>query len=385
MKSLLFVLLLLSCSAATESSTGKIVFNCNELSPELEKYLTQLSSEHSIIGLGESSHAVAEFMLLRQAITEYAIKKLNYRTIVLEMSSQDAALLNDYLNFKNTNLDSILQQAGIFYTSREFRGFMNSLRYLNSKLTTKIKFAGIDTEITNADLLGLCQLKPSFKNQLLQIDSSLREDTIYPYFLMLKNQSDNFKNEVFTRFEQVYRLLKPDSSLSIPLESLRNSFLRCTDQFDAERDSLNSRLLLKITEKEKHVLVWYHNQHLNLNRRSLAFFFNRESKTPIWSVAFEFGEGEYLTINPEYSKNQWSIFNHFWIKNYSPKAQNGIGNLINHHSGQCVLFHTDPSDSNYYQMHNIGAMNFVEYDSIQLSKSFNDIIYVPKAHIPVFE
>lgn len=67
-------------------------------------FLAEILKNKSIIGLGEASHGTEEFYAQKTRIVQYLIQKLNYRILAIEMTTEKAELINQYVNDESCDL-----------------------------------------------------------------------------------------------------------------------------------------------------------------------------------------------------------------------------------------------------------------------------------------
>jgi erythromycin esterase len=95
--------------------------------------LDDLIGAASLIGLGQPTHGTHEFMAFDQALIEFAVTKLRYRTVSIEAPWTAAQALDDYVNGSSTKVLDAVSAIGEWpWSTHEMADLLDWLRTFNT-------------------------------------------------------------------------------------------------------------------------------------------------------------------------------------------------------------------------------------------------------------
>lgn len=97
-----------------------------------------------VVGLGEGTHGTSEFQTLRYRITRYLCEEKDFSFVCLENSYGDCAVLNQYLQTGQGNLDSLLQSLLGMWQNAEIKELLQWMRQYNQTHARKLQIGGMD-------------------------------------------------------------------------------------------------------------------------------------------------------------------------------------------------------------------------------------------------
>jgi erythromycin esterase len=108
-----------------------------------------LSSQPTIIGLGEGTHGTSEFISTRGELTLELIRKARVGLILFELDAISAVALDDYVNGDDVDVTKAVSELGFWVTDTyEFIDFIKLIREYNQNSKKKVHIWGIDAQNT---------------------------------------------------------------------------------------------------------------------------------------------------------------------------------------------------------------------------------------------
>ena len=107
------------------------------------KPLSELIGDTRVVALGENSHFIKEFFLLRHNLLRFFIEELGFKTFAFEFGFAEGHIINNWLHGKGTD-DDIGKYLTHFYYPEELKTTFLWLKEYNKVAQEKITFLGID-------------------------------------------------------------------------------------------------------------------------------------------------------------------------------------------------------------------------------------------------
>ncbi|MEE6258827.1 erythromycin esterase family protein [Plantactinospora sonchi] len=125
---------------------------------DLEPLAARLAGAR-VVAIGESSHLVREFTLLRHRMTRFLVERLGFTVFGLESGFSEGLAVDDWVRGGPGDLETVADD-GITYTfgrCPEMRAHLRWMRDANQAGTTPVRFAGIDVPGSTASPLPAMQ------------------------------------------------------------------------------------------------------------------------------------------------------------------------------------------------------------------------------------
>ncbi|WP_114750940.1 erythromycin esterase family protein [Pleomorphovibrio marinus] len=107
------------------------------------KPLNKIIDNTRVVALGENSHFIKEFFLLRHDLIRYFIEELGFTTFAFEFGFAEAFSINSWIQGQGAD-DEIREHLEHFYYPEELHNTFRWLREYNRSAKHKITFLGID-------------------------------------------------------------------------------------------------------------------------------------------------------------------------------------------------------------------------------------------------
>ncbi|HOT88411.1 MAG TPA: erythromycin esterase family protein [Bacteroidales bacterium] len=126
-----------------------------------------ISNDKQYVFIGESSHEVAEFNILRTRLINFLHEQMGFNIIAIEEDMGVATFLN-FQKEKPLSVDSLVQYIDVYFGCEEMRELICYLR------KTNIKTTGFDVQLANASLF-----LPAVRNFFVLPDSIYIYDSLF--------------------------------------------------------------------------------------------------------------------------------------------------------------------------------------------------------------
>lgn len=177
MRSLLIILLInlvlfdtLTCAYANNKSENPLIknylyilsdYNLKELNKDSNqlfynnddsfKPFNPIVSDAKIVAIGESTHGTHEFILMRNELAKYLIRKSGFSIIAIEDNMPHVAQLNNYILYSKGNARQLIKESEMWiWKTEEFLELIEWLRNYNKTASTKAIIVGIDMQSTKS-------------------------------------------------------------------------------------------------------------------------------------------------------------------------------------------------------------------------------------------
>ena len=249
------------------------------------------------IFLGESSHTIGDYNLLRVRMIKYLHEKLNYNVIAFEAPFSNLKYIND--NRNQLSVEKMVRM-GLYYIWKT-DDLLELMNYLKSH--PKLKVLGVDCQDYNLDTLVINSYYSKIESKNIQIAKEYQQIT-FDYLKLMKihpsKYDEKFKIAIQLIINQIdilqQSLIKNkfnDFELQFQLSNFKNNCLQF-NMFQSNffkscrfRDSVMAENYLILTKNlfpNDKVIVWGHNAHLSKksleanHQKSMGEFLNEKIK-----------------------------------------------------------------------------------------------------------
>ena len=325
---LLFFVLLssFSCKSQCNSDLEQYAFGFENIKANSFSFLDNILNDVRVVGYGEDTHGTAEFTILAKELMKYLAEKQGFKIFIIETSFGEGQYLNDYIQGKNNDLKTIMNERNSTwrYRTKEFYHLMNWLREYNQNSTDKIYLYGCEMQFVISDVNRIKEYLKTvdskykidgFKKHLWEpFDESEKTDYFIEYAKLKKHFIDNyevFKNKTSEKYfnlayHHVEVLGQFVTTINQNVQQRKNDF---REIYMAE----NIEWILNFHGHQSKALYWAHNAHVGdwvsngivdvtghqLRKRYGDFYFN---------IATDFGKGEFEAYPFDANKtNDWSF------------------------------------------------------------------------------
>jgi erythromycin esterase len=336
------------------------------------RFLDSLLIQKKIVLLGESSHGINEYSLLKFRFIKYLHEKLHFNTILFESGISECAYIDE--NKENLSPTEMLND-GLFFIWQT----QSNVRLMQYIKDNNIKIYGIDNQYTspkNSEYVKLIgsKIDVHLSNKIYSLDTAIAQ----LYFN--KNTYSNLSNSSRDRFlylksemNTVYTGLisKIDSALhnknvQYAISGNKLLFLKKILQnklyyvntvtqgsvYSKQRDSImgnNFKFIVDSIDKDSKIIVWAHNSHI--------------SKTGLQNPSSYLGK----IIHENYSKVTYGI----GLYAYQGES------MENRRTGRIIITKPDSTRFEYYLFQLTNSIPFENkavfqnFDNLQLTKENN--------------
>jgi len=242
-------------------------------------FLHEVLKDKKYVFLGESSHVVKEFNVLKYRLIRFLTMEMGFNVVVFESNIWDCYQLN--LQKENITAKEILEQT--VYPAWQTSTVEDLLHFI---MEYDIEFAGFD-------------IKPSalryqyyFEKKLLMQEDTALANLAYScskrfldlYYSHAKNSTKQHLDQLLSDHQKLYRLLSSmhitssdSSTFKVFKREIDNRMYIINqlskldfDEILASRDSLMAKSLEWLTQEiypDKKIIFWGHNGHISKNNR----------------------------------------------------------------------------------------------------------------------
>ncbi|MEM9921839.1 MAG: erythromycin esterase family protein [Bacteroidota bacterium] len=387
-------------------------------SKTLKSFIKEQTADKRIVGLGEVSHYTKECYSLKQQIIEQLIKE-GFDGLVLEVDFGQALIWNDYVSKGIGNLDTIVAASGWFtYRTEEYKALLRSIRQHNLSADKPFHIFGMEMTTVNHNIHWLKQLirqtsGPSStllklldkERQQIAFQSYNSEQRIDYWNLYaetakyLQEQEDAIKKQsgeatyaIAQRIGEIFRQFA--TYISQDDFSLKSEF---RDQFSARNVYWSLQWLdfssgiAGSLQEESQLAIWAHNGHVAKesvlsNYDVLGHYMQQWFGEDYYAIGFTFNEGEFGSFSQE-GFRKWSM----------PRADTlSLTKAFDELESDFLLLDirnnlsTEQSPDNPLRQSQLIRTDIAEYHAegrseymrINLSKTYDALIYIDKTQYP---
>lgn len=232
----------------------------------------EIPKDVRVVGIGEATHGNREFQLVKKAVLEKVVNEGDGRSICFEMATGDAAMINDAIHDKNSDLvDVIGRQSYPLYDTDEMVELLEWMKDYNMTVPYEqsLMFYGVDIQGAQTAITYLQELckedEPLFtieeKEKLLSIKTTTKDD--------YKNERDFF-DKLLKRLSAKESL--KERQLAIVVKCIifhidAPDYEAKPDEFSKNRDLKMADLLKDYSDLEEgrgynQIVITAHNAHV---------------------------------------------------------------------------------------------------------------------------
>jgi erythromycin esterase len=378
-------------------------------------FLKPLLATKRIVQLGESSHGVKEYNLIKVALIKYLHEELGYNVIAFESSIYDCFFNFNY-GLANGAVASINNSLFKAWRTNEIVDLFNYIIKTQNSSNPLI-LAGIDIQ----PIVDGNKSRPTFIKEVFdKIDTKIASDFYMfdDYFLSINFKDPNKSNFNFILDKKDYLVTEYEKYLSVlennwgkltmsygnnsPIPHIAKLAIRSSikfvneicynnkfmsKEFVEERDSnmaYNLDYLLKNLYGDKKVIVWAHNFHVSYNSQNI--------ESPLYGGAVSMGS----VIKHNYADDIYTI----GFYTYKGQVADGFRNPTNVTSStseniEAILYYTNYVyafvDMKYQQLVSGNSWMFnkmktkaygVIDEKMVIKDQYDALIYVYESHLP---
>jgi len=299
------LLVLLSLLGWVSSSCAMDV---DSISPEMRSFCKEIGLEHSIIGLGESTHGTKEFTLVRSEIVKELVLKYDFRVFILEAEYIPCSKINTYVKTGKGNPVELLQDVLLWpWIHKDFIELLHWLKdYNKENPLDQVSFFGMDSQLSKlyATKDSIRTYYPVKGTPIIKIvESDDKPKQKIKRLRVLSQQILNQSNEIDLRLHYY---------ICCRINRLANSSYRNL----SARDKNMANFISLIHEKYgKKLIIWSHNGHISKKKSSLfgktpaGSHLSRKFKDEYASIALDVKSGSFNAISYDsIDRNELKVF-----------------------------------------------------------------------------
>ena len=171
--------------------------------------LKAVVGEARVVGVGESIHAMREFLGLRQRVAQYLIEEMGFTAVALESGLPDSKMVYDYV--LGAPMPPRLWEEGITWTMGSFEGTRELIEWmrawnLDPKHTRKIRFYGMDVAGANGSWLPALTQVLAYLDRVEPEYAALARPRLVALAEKFAKPSFNEANEAYSALSESDRL-----------------------------------------------------------------------------------------------------------------------------------------------------------------------------------
>jgi len=267
-----------------------------------------------IVGLGESTHGVHEFFIVKHRLVEFLVTQLGFTVFALEASYAACQPINDYvLHGIGDRGDVLSGQHYLAWDTQEFAALIDWIREYNASVDgdRTVSFYGLDAGFNEVG-------RESVRNYLARLAPE-RIPLIDPTFAALQAQEKKWPlatdpdvlGGTVKPLKDLERFLEEESNRlstdSSPAEFARNRwFVHVMSQWvepgwPRERHlTENLEHIIGREHPDAKVILWLHNSHVAVEtppdaEPRMGWRVRERYGAAYWCMALEFGRGSFQT------------------------------------------------------------------------------------------
>src|SRR5262245_2774561 len=201
--------------------------------------LKAIVGEARVVGVGESIHAIREFLGLRQRIAQYLIEDLGFTAVALESGLPDSKAVHDYV--LGAPMPPRMWEEGITWTMGSFEGTRELVEWmrawnLDPKHTRKIRFYGMDVAGANGSWVPALNQVLAYLDRVEPEYAAIARPRLVPLAEKFAKPSFNEANEAYSALPEADRLALAAhvAELADRIASLRHFYLSKSTSEDYE-------------------------------------------------------------------------------------------------------------------------------------------------------
>lgn len=286
----------------------------------------EIGLNHTIVGLGESTHGTKEFTEYRAEIVRELVTNYDFRIFILEAEYLNCKNMNDYILNGLGNAENSLDLIDMWpWNNQDFLELMQWLRTYNlSNPDDQVQFFGMDAQMYQS---YLTTVKYNFPQEFKEKYVGVKQDSILKYYpskgqeLLLIEQSDKSAPEKILELRDLSDKWVGDGS-KIDLNLVYYIQTRIHNHSYTEPKDLNVRdenmaKLIDLIYKKygKKIILWAHNDHVFRKYKtesdfiSLGHHVSEIYKDAYGVVGFDFSKGSFRAISrDESNRDKMEIF-----------------------------------------------------------------------------
>jgi erythromycin esterase len=284
--------------------------------------LAILYQKSTVIGLGEATHGTSEFFKLKSRLFAYLSSRYDYKVFAIESSYGGALYINDYVEFGQGNIDSLmLHLSSRFWITQEVKDLIEWMRRYNEQVDPKerVSFMGFDMQDVKSPVEYIrdyiSRLKSDSLFELIKIVKQKpwsqypRFDDYYnPQYLSALSDLSRELDAYFAEHNAMLKNVLGEKSFA-RLNMCRITFAQAVKNRTSEgkqsynfRDSSMAYNVGQIYEIEKtKIVLWAHNGHVNLRSsynwlKSMGQYLRTSFGEKYYSIGFKFNKGTFLAV-----------------------------------------------------------------------------------------
>jgi erythromycin esterase len=249
-------------------------------------FLDSLLFEKKIVLLGESSHGINEYSLLKLRFIKYLHEKLHFNTILFESGISECAYIDE--NKENLTPTEMLNN-GVFFIWQT----QSNIRLMQYIKDNNIKIYGIDNQYTspkNSEYIKLVGFKIdiNLSSKIYSLDTAIAQlyfnkntysnvfNSAKDRFLCLKSEMNKTYTSFISKIDSVLHTKNLQQAISEnKLLLLRKILLKKLyyvntvtqgSVYSKQRDSImgnNLKFIVDSLDKDSKIIVWAHNSHIS--------------------------------------------------------------------------------------------------------------------------
>lgn len=268
--SVIFIAMLAGLKCTKAFSAEKKLEGIEEVAQSFDEF--EIPSDVRVVGIGEATHGNREFQLVKRDVLEKVVNDGNGRCICFEMATGDAAMLNDAIHDKDSDLvEAIGKQSYPLYDTPEMVQLLQWMKDYNQTVPYEesLMFYGVDIQGSQT-AVGYMQ------NLCNKEDTLFTEEEKEKLLSMNIAYVDDFRNErdFFVSLQE--RLSMEDDLMAKQLAIVAKcvvlgidapNYDEHPDEFATNRDYQMGQLLKDYSDLEdergyKQVVITAHNAHV---------------------------------------------------------------------------------------------------------------------------
>jgi erythromycin esterase len=192
--------------------------------------LKPIVGEARVVGVGESIHAIREFLGLRQRVAQYLIEELDFSAVALESGLPDSKMVYDYV--LGAPMPPRMWEDGITWTMGSFEGTRELIDWmrawnLDPKHTRKIRFYGLDVAGANGSWVPALNQVLAYLDRVEPEYAAIARPRLVPLVEKFARPSFNEANKAYSSLPEADRraLAAYVAELADRIASLRHFYV----------------------------------------------------------------------------------------------------------------------------------------------------------------
>jgi erythromycin esterase len=171
--------------------------------------LKAVVGEARVVGVGESIHAIREFLGLRQRVAQYLVEEMGFTAVALESGLPDSKVVYDYV--LGAPMPPRMWEEGITWTMGSFEGTRELVEWmrawnLDPKHSRKIRFYGMDVAGANGSWVPALNQVLTYLDRVEPEYAAIARPRLVPLAGKFARPSFNEANEAYSALPEADRL-----------------------------------------------------------------------------------------------------------------------------------------------------------------------------------